>query len=434
MSYNWQEFSTFSPSFEIPNAKAGTYEIEVIAINGLGERSNASRIKQIVAPQENIPPDPTGVTITAVDEFVALVAWNDSGNAYVNIGGKTLIYHQATTTGASWDYSTQIVEPVSGAQNSTLVPLLEGTYLVKFSTSQNVRSLQPGQASIRAPEPNPLLLVTSIEADNTGFIGNGKEIYYDAIKDGLVLAVGHKFDDFAPDSDFDGISSIDLEGGVSEYGEYILSSIYDMGGVYDAVVVRRLQVEPYNVATYFDDNIVEIDTWGDFDSIDVTDANASVYVRTTDDDPTVVSLDSFPGPIDAWTDFDYGFTDWDEWRPCTNNLVTGRGFQFKSTITSFQANQNLVVKELGAKIKLRQRTERSISAITSGTSAYQVTFGNAFYQTPTVSITSLQMAAGDYYTIASLNSTGFQVSFFDSAGNPVSRLFTYMAVGYGRRR
>jgi len=72
------------------------------------------------------------------------------------------------------------------------------------------------------------------------------------------------------------------------------------------------------------------------------------------------------------------------------------------------------------------------ATLTSGAGTYTVTFASAFYQAPSVGITSGNMATGDYFTIASVTTTGFQVTFRNSSGSAISRQFTYTAIGYGR--
>lgn len=433
MSYNWQQLVTDAPTVEISNVDPGVYEIEVIAINGLNEKSNVATLRHVVAPQEYVPSSPQGVSITPIDEFSALLSWDQSNDSRVTVGGKALIYHEPVLSGADWDHSTELLKNVSGAQASAVVPLLEGTYLVKFSTAENIRSNNAGKTTIRLCEPDPVLTIGAIEEDTTGFTGTKSSVAYDISKGGLILSLTTLFDSLAEDEDFDALPSIDFVGGAATKGEYVFSQVVDAGHVYDVSLTRRLRVEPYNIASFFDDNVAELDTWGDFDGVDVTDANASLYVRSTDQDPTPINFDSFTGNIDSWSEVDYGFAVWDEWRICTNSLLRGRGFQFKAVLTSEQANQNLVVIDLGVTAKLRQRIERATSPITSGTSTYTVNFVNQFYSSPSVTVTPLQTSTGDYHTITTPTASGFQVSFFDSLGNPVSRVFNYTAVGYGRR-
>jgi hypothetical protein len=73
------------------------------------------------------------------------------------------------------------------------------------------------------------------------------------------------------------------------------------------------------------------------------------------------------------------------------------------------------------------------STISSGAAAYSATFTSNFYQAPTVSITPLNMATGDYFTLDTPTRTGFTITFFNSTNAAVSRNFTYTGTGYGRQ-
>jgi hypothetical protein len=413
MSYNWQTFTTDTALAEIPNVITGTYEIEVVAINGLGTRSNTTSFTQVVSSLATVPSNVTNVSITPIDQATGLLTWDAVSDVSVLVGGKVLIRHQPVMTGASWESSSQLVPNVAGGQSSAVVPLLEGTYLLKFVTSSGIRSAVAATTVVDLPTPHPRLVLSAIEEDMAGFPGTASGMYYNVDLGGLTIDGGTLFDVIALDGDFDALSSIDSLGGVSAGGEYQFSSTVSLGAVYDVNLTRRLAVLPFNVAALFDDNLAELDTWGDFDGADVTDANAALYVRSTLDNPV-------------------GSPTWSEWRVCNNNILRGRGFEFKVVATSDQSSQNVIVSELGVTAELQQRAERSL-LLTSGASAYVATFANAFYDVPAVSMTPLNMATGDYYTLSSVTATGFQVAFFNSGGTPVSRQFTYTAVGYGRR-
>lgn len=430
MSGNWQTITTPYPSVELEGLKAGSYEMQVTAIGATGLTSSVSKTTFNVTPQLTIPTAPQNVSISPIDQYTGLLTWDQTSDIQVIYGGSVLIYHSPVLTGATWDESTVIISSVAGKQSSAVVPLLAGTYLVKFRTSSGTNSNDFGSTVITLSEPDPLLTIATIQEETGSFAGTKSALIYDAIKGGLVLSVGALFDTL---DKIDNLPLIDLLGGVTPTGQYEFSSIIDVGGICDVNLTRRLKVGPYNIATTFDENIANLDTWGDFDCIDVTDANAFLYVRATDDNPTVLIFDSILANIDTWTDFDYGFASWSEWRICTNNLLRGRAFQFKMIAMSEQANQNIVIKELGVVAKLRQRIEVSSSTITSGAAMYQVNFANNFHVAPAVAITPTQTYTGDYYVIGSITNSGFQVTFYDSGANIVSRNFNYTAVGYGRR-
>ena len=413
MSYNWQTIKTSAPSAEILNAEPGIYDIEIVAINGIGVRSSVTTLRQTVSTQVTVPPNVTGASITPIDESTGLLSWNATTNVSVTVGGSVIIRHQPVMAGASWEASTQIVPSASGAQSATIVPLLQGTYLLKFSTSGGIRSAAVSTTSVDLPAPHPRLVVSSIAEDSTGFTGTANGLYYSAERGGLTIDGGTLFDTLAPDNNFDALGTLDSLGGVSSSGEYLFAASVDLGAVYDANFTRRLAVLPFNVAALFDDNLGDLDTWGDLDGTDVTDTNVLLYIRSTPDNPS-------------------GTPTWGEWRICTNNMLRGRGFQFKAAAFSDQISQNTIINQVGAITELQQRIERS-AELTSGASTYTATFTNAFYDLPAVNIAPLNMATGDYFTLSSVTSTGFQVGFFNSGGTPVSRQFTHTSVGHGRR-
>ena len=413
MGYNWTTLTTTVPSVEITNAVTGTYEIEVVAINGLGVRSNTTTFTQEVSALATVPANVTGVTITPIDQATGLLTWDAVSDVSVLVGGKVLIRHQPVMSGATWESSSQLVPNAAGTQSAAVVPLLEGTYLLKFSTSGGIRSSAAASTVVDLPAPHPRLLVQSIQEDATGYVGTFNGMYYSAERGGLTIDGGTLFDTLAPDANFDALGTLDSLGGVNPSGEYLFAASVDLGAVYDANLTRRLAVLPFNVAALFDDNLGDLDTWGDLDGTDVTDTNVLLYVRSTPDDPA-------------------GTPTWGEWRICTNNMLRGRGFQFKAAAFSEQINQNTIINQVGAITELQQRIERS-AELTSGASTYTATFANAFYDLPAVNIAPLNMATGDYFTLSSVTSTGFQVGFFNSGGTPVSRQFTHTSVGHGRR-
>jgi hypothetical protein len=178
MGYNWESFTTSVASAEIPNAVAGTYEIEVIAINGLGVRSNTTTLTQSVSTLATVPSNVTGVTITPIDQATGLLTWSAVSDVGVLVGGKVLIRHQPVMSGATWETSSQIIPNVAGTQNAAVVPLLEGTYLLKFSTSSGIRSSIAATTVVDLPTPHPRLLVSSIQEDATGYPGTFSGMYY----------------------------------------------------------------------------------------------------------------------------------------------------------------------------------------------------------------------------------------------------------------
>jgi hypothetical protein len=71
-------------------------------------------------------------------------------------------------------------------------------------------------------------------------------------------------------------------------------------------------------------------------------------------------------------------------------------------------------------------------ASTTSSSGKAVTFTNAFFAEPSVTIASQNLATGDFFTITSKSATGFTIEYFNSNGSTVNRTFDYVATGQGR--
>jgi hypothetical protein len=412
---NWTSATQARPDYEILDTAAGVYEVQVYSINA-GLRQSVEPAKLTVqAYGKTAPPQGvTGVSLIPIDTASAILSWDRSPELDVVLGGKVLIRHSVLMVGAIWGESQEIVAAAAGSQTQKQVPLLEGTYLLKFEDDSGNRSVTANATVVDLPTPQPRLLVQSYREDQETppFSGNLTDMFYSAELDGLVLSTGENVDDMATDGNWDGLGTIDAVGGVLASGEYEFGSTLDLGGIFDLNMIRYFTTRPYLPGSLWDDKLGEIDNWPEIDEGNLDGVNALLYVRATEDDPS-------------------GAPTWGAWREFSNAIARGRGFQFKTVATSSDPAQNIIIDELGCQLELQQRTEQS-AVLTSGAGAYTVTFTNAFYQAPSVGVTGFNMATGDYFAIASVTRTGFQVTFRNSAGSAVSRQFTYTAIGYGR--
>jgi hypothetical protein len=412
---NWTTSTQARPDYEILDTTKGTYEIRVFSL-GASLRSSVEPAQLTVqAFGKTAPPaTPTGISIIPNSDTTAILSWDRSTELDVVLGGKVLIRHNTLLTGAVWQDSQEIVSAAAGSQTQKQVPLLEGTYLIKFEDDTGNRSATPATAAVDLPTPQPRLLVQSYREDQETppFSGNVTNMIYSLTLNGLILTLGVFVDDLATDGNWDGLGTIDALSSNLGSGEYEFGSTYDLGGVFDLNMRRYFRSSPYQLGDLWDDQTDLIDTWPTIDGDVLDQVNAALYVRTTNDDP---------GASPTWSD----------WHEFANAIVRGRAFQFKTIATSFSESQNIIIDELGAELELQQRTE-STGSITSGTSAYAVTFDEAFYQSPAVGITAYNMGTGDYYAVTSQSRTGFTVTFYDSSNTVISRDFTYIATGYGR--
>ena len=412
---NWNTFNISRLDFEILDTSPGVYTIEVYAIGANLKPSTQPALLTVQAFGKTAPPaDVNGVSLVAGDELSGILNWERAVDLDVLLGGKVLIRHSTDLVGATWEESQDLVPAAAGSQTQKQVPILEGSYLLKFEDDFGNRSVNATAVIVDLPTPQPRFLVKNYAEDQETppFNGNTVGMFYSTEYDGLIIDSGQLIDDMAIDGDFDALASLDSVGGVNSAGEYEFGSSWDMGSVFDVNIRRRFVTRPLLPGELWDDNTLLIDDWPDIDEDNLDTVNAELYVRATVDDPAGTPV--------------YG-----DWNQFANAIVRGRGFQFKTLATSTNPSVNIIIDELGVEMELQLRTEQSV-VLASGAGALAVTFDYAFYQAPNIGITANNMATGDFFLITAVTRLGFTVEFKNSAGTAVNRQFTYTANGYGK--
>ena len=414
---NWTTVFTKSPDYEILNSGVGRYSFELQAENSvlntnIKRSGTATRIFDALgktAPPETIP----DLFIAPIDAHTAELYWPQSADLDVRIGGQVRIRHTPEIgVNATWGRSNDIVPAVNGSSTRKIVPLLEGTYLIRAVDSTGNESAGTATVVVDLPAPQDSFLIQEYREDDDSppFQGTATNMFYSVDEGGLVLTATGLIDDI---TDWDSVSNIDFYGDTSSSGSYQFLSTLDVNQVYDIDLQAILSTRAFQPGNLWDDRTELIDEWDDIDGDDLSAVNAQLYVRATNDNPS-------------------GTPTWGDWQPFVNGTTRGRGFQFKVEATSHNPVQNIVLQQLGAFVKFQRRTETQRN-LSSGAGSYAVTFPTAFYATPSVGITAQDMSQGDYFTISSASRTGFTVTFRNSGGSIVSRTFDYQAVGHGRQ-
>jgi predicted phage tail protein len=414
---NWINLpDTSSTETDIFNAQEGNWEIQIVAVSASNKKSIPANASYQVVGRTAPPAAIVGIEISQTTEQFAELGWSVSTDLDVLLGGKIIVRHTPTTTGAEWQGCNDIIPAVPGNATKAVVPLLAGTYMVKAEDSTGNRSTDPVSVTVTLPQPLSPFTVVAINENNTSppFQGTLTNMLYSSEQNGLILDQGIFIDSLAPDGDFDSLPSVDGVGDIVPSGEYEFFNTLDLGAIYDTDIVSRFVTRAFLPGDRWDDRLDEIDLWADIEGSTLDSVNAALYVRTTYNDSTIED------------------PDYTAWQPVINGTRQGRGFQFKVVATSKNVTQNIAIEELGATVQLKKRQENS-NNVTSGAGAYTVTFTNAFYGLPSIGISGQDMATGDYYALSSVTRNGFTVTFKNSAGTNISRTFDWQAVGYGKQ-
>lgn len=383
-----------------------------------------------------LPPDPEDVTVQVVDGQAVLRWATPLPTANRTSTLTAIIRHSALTDGTGvWANST-LLSSVSGSTSFVHLPLLEGEYLVKFEDEDGQRSANARSAVVNLPDALPRLLVETRfeDQDTPEFQGDRDGVFYSDEYDGLVLDGDQKLDAVLIKLDDPSISSFDFFGTRLLEGTYFFKSVLDLGAKFNVLFKRRLRTNGIYPANTIDDRTELLDRWSDFDGDVPDDTSAQIYFRSSDQAPAdadALTEDSDNllledgNKIEMESDINFG-----EWVPMESGRFAGRQFQFKCELSSAHVDETPVVDQLGYSLQMEKRTE-SATTQASGAGAKVITFTNAFYQTPSISISADNLASGDYYEITSATRSGFTVTFKNSSNAAVDRNFSFQATGFG---
>tara|TARA_Y100000004_G_scaffold59041_1_gene65680 strand:+ start:19633 stop:23013 length:3381 start_codon:yes stop_codon:yes gene_type:complete len=395
----------FSSDFEILDTPVGEYTFQVFSYNAaLSLSANSTNANFTAVGKTAVPENVSNLSIEPVNEKFIRLRFDQATAIDVLHGGRVYIRHSRLTGGAATFQAAQdIIEAVAGSATEAICPALEGTYLVKFQDDGGRFSNTEAKVALTAVQiVDEITVKTDREdTDGTPFNGTKSNVVFDNSLGGLKLT--------------NPVSNAS--------GTYDFVDTLDLGGVFSLSVSRHFQGVGFYTGDQFDNRTDLIDTWTDFDGSIANDANARLTVRTTQTDPS-----SSP----TYSDFN----------DIANGTFKGRGFQFRAVLETSDTAQNINLQQLGYVASLSSRTEQS-AVISSGASAKNVTFNNAFFVgtsalgnlnnfLPAVSVNPQNMGTGDYFEISNVTGTGFTVHFKNSSNASISRNFTFTAVGFGK--
>lgn len=397
--------------FELLNVEDdATYTVRARAINSFGVRSAFKTVTHQVVGKTAPPEDVTGLSGNVVAGSLVL-NWTPVGDLDLS---HYLLRYASATTGVTYQNSTTLVDKIPRPGNSIVVPARTGTYFLKAVDKLGNKSVNATTivvtTNVEGVEQLEDVLTIEEHPDWNGTFDDVVEIDED---DSLVLGTSILFDSKAGQFD-NGEGLFDGGGGVVDsLGYYYFANSLDFGSVYTSRITVTGSVSRIDYVNTFDEATELFDAReGDFDG----DPNAfdnhdvQLEVRTTNDDPA-------------------GTPTWSAYQRFVVGDYTCRAMEFRLVLSTTNANSSPVVSAATVKAQMPIRTE-SGDDITSGTSSYAVTFTKAFNATPAIGISAV-MQSGDYYSITSKSRTGFTITFYDSTDTIVSRVFDYVARGYG---
>jgi len=422
---NFVSSDVFSrPDYEIFDTTAGVYEVRVFAINGVGEASaSPGELTYTAIGKTALPSAPTNLFFEAITTNTGRLTWDPTTDLDVRLGGKCVFRHSSKTDGtATFSNAVTLITAKAGSQTEATIPMVEGEIFLAFEDSGG-RISSATSIVIDLPDPVGALAVETRREDSTSppFQGTNSDTYYDEDLDALTLQGTVLFDTVA---DVDAMVDFDISGPVDNEGTYTFANKLDLGGKFSLDLKRHFVTRGYLPSNEFD-AIADVDAMEDWDGGLILHVDAKLYMRSTDDDPAS------------------GGASWSGWKEFINGTFTGRGFDFKTILTSTNIDENIMIDELGYTASLQRRQEQSTGAIASGAGSKTINFSKNFFTgtgslggtnayLPSIGINAMNLASGDYIEMGTVNSSSFVVTFKNSSNAAVDRNFTWSAVGYGK--
>jgi len=483
------------PDFEIMNSRKGTYDIQVFSYNVLDQLSATSTSIQFQALGKTaLPQDVTGLLVEPVsDQFIRL-RFDKATDIDVTHGGNVVVRHSNLTDGTgTFTNSVDIIPALPGNVSETLVPAVDGEYILKFRDDGGRLSSGETSVVVTTPDPQPKLAVIVDREDldsPTPFAGTKVDCFFSDDVNGLVLGSLVTLDseaDFDSIADFDFLGAVDITG-----GSYEFANTLDLGSKQPLRLKRHFVTQGFYPNDLIDKRSGNIDTWTDFDGATAFDVNAKLLVATTDSDPdaTVTGTYAQSGTTVTVTKSSHGFaigsfvvltftsgsgvsgnyeiqtkstntftvtaassqttsgnvnigSEFSRFNTFANGTFIARGFKFRCEMDSDDPAQSIEIDQLGYTAELDRRVETVNDAIASTTSTKSVTFTNSFFTgqsgtsvaagsaLPTIGITIENMTAGDEFFLSNISGTGFDIDI-KNGGSNVNRNFKYTAIGFGR--
>lgn len=398
----WQPAITYQTNFaSIENVARGTIEVSVQAVNQYKIASNKVYGSLDVGGDITIPPD--------VDNFLlnirggnAYFTWSVPDNlASKNISHFVIRHTPEESSSAAWGASAIVTESVLYPLTSTILPVLSGTYLIKAVSKQGNESA------------NAALIINEVDDSNdfTVLYNRVENPYYTGEKTHLTAGGGKLYLSGEVMLDWTPLTSADPLKGIPAFssGEYMMQSL-TLPEVFTVRLTSIMRV----IGTDTSKHISQWSNLSDVQSlsgVSNSDWSAIVYYRKRNraEDP------------------------WSDWMQLSSTEVSLQYAEFKLVLESYVENVSPEVSYLAIRVEAKNRVEGKEDVVSNAVSGVShVVYANPFYSSPAVAIVAQDMNSLDWYEVYDKDEYGFYIKFYNGSNEPVSRMFDWVAKGFGK--
>ena len=366
----------------LPDVAIGFTDFRLYAASILGVRSAATIYSDFhVEGLTATPQSPLNLTLSS-SEGQTLLTWDRSTELDVKSGGSVQIrIHPTVGINAQWSSALVLVDSLQGTTTSKTVPLLVGTYMIKFLDSGDRECLTPATV-INSFAPTNFNFVSELDESSVSFSG---------VKTNCSLAG----------------SDLKITSGQTEM-EYVFSSVIDLGTIKNVRIVPHFEALIYNVGA----EICDVVSVCDLTQLCTTQEDAIIRfeIQTSDDNVT------FSG-----------------WKSLIAGNYSNRAFKFRVLATVGDTNTLISFSQLSASLDTVDLIQTG-SVTTNITADEIVTFNTPFYigvsgtTLPRIGLQTIAGSQGDEVIITDRTATTFEISVYNN-GSRVVRNVDWQAIG-----
>ncbi len=335
VDYKLSSATSYTPAFETDLTSVdlfdfgiGAFDFRVRAKRLDGVLSTASTTSLTTTGLATPPSKVEGLFVNSMGTM-ALLQWTLSSDLDVVQGGYYSIKHSVDSGASSWSQGVRISDNVAGHQNSAIVPLLSGTYMIRAHDSSGQVSLptfvQSAGSSLQALQTEASV---TEEPDFTG-----TKVRTVAVDDLLKIESESELDSI---SNFDNITLFDPLNGIwntsssgysSEVPQYNFANYMDLSTVKTVRLRQYINSTATSVFDLIDERTANIDTWEDFDDTEFDKTSVRMQVRSTNDDPS-------------------GTPSWGDWSDFYVEERSARAHQFRIFPETVDSEYNITIRNL----------------------------------------------------------------------------------------
>ena len=394
------------------------YDVRVKAINSFGVSSTFISATRKIVGATDTPSDVSDFNISMTGSNQMQLQWSPVTDLDIEFYE---IRYSMGSGSTAWFNTSPLVQVPRRKSNSVVVNALKPPFNLYIKAVDKLGN-ESANATLIASNVIALQSFEDISTINeeTAFAGTFTNSFKGEDSNGtpaITLDTITLFDDRSgnfDDADSSGFffDTGGLADNITGSGNYVFSNTFSLDAVYDATFQTQITMEsddPYDLfdsgrgASFFDS------ARAPFDGNAPTNNNAIIQIGA--DDSSLSNITSFSTVSQQGT-------------------FKGRFFKFRCVMESSNNNARPVVTGLQAKLVLEKRTETG-DDIASGSSTKSVTFTNAFFQIPNITVTGQNLASGDFFVITNKSKTGFDIVFKNSSNTIIDKTFDFQARGVG---